>query len=194
MDGQNPRSWGQEASSNRPSTSKLFSVRKHAGGMLAARLFSKIKIQNLEEVAQLYNKVHSIHSLLQIWENYLLFSKAKKGAKVRDQNQDGRSREDGEQRQTSKITSRLTMCQSCHSSLLAQIVPKSPLDNFNRRSGRGKGDDEDDGERDRLKMELARERMKNKRIKLCGLMEVILQVMTVLSISTFLLVIVLMQG
>ncbi|KAJ6391513.1 hypothetical protein OIU77_025486 [Salix suchowensis] len=45
-----------------------------------------------------------------------------------------------------------------------------------------------------LKMELARERMKNKRIKLCGLMEVILQVMTVLSISTFLLVIVLMQG
>ncbi|KAJ6340096.1 hypothetical protein OIU77_007946 [Salix suchowensis] len=43
-----------------------------------------------------------------------------------------------------------------------------------------------------LKMELARERLKNKRIKLCGLMEVILQVMTVLSISTFLLVI--MQG
>ncbi|KAJ6759704.1 hypothetical protein OIU79_024715 [Salix purpurea] len=45
-----------------------------------------------------------------------------------------------------------------------------------------------------LKMELARERLKIKRIKLCGLMEVILQVMTVLSISTFLLVIVLMQG
>ncbi|KAJ6340088.1 hypothetical protein OIU77_007942 [Salix suchowensis] len=45
-----------------------------------------------------------------------------------------------------------------------------------------------------FKMELARERLKNKRIKLCGLMEVILQVMTVLSISTFLLVIVLIQG
>lgn len=45
-----------------------------------------------------------------------------------------------------------------------------------------------------LKMELARERLKSKRIKLCGLMEVILQVMAVLSISTFLLVIVLMQG
>uniref|UniRef100_A0A6N2N3T0 Uncharacterized protein n=1 Tax=Salix viminalis TaxID=40686 RepID=A0A6N2N3T0_SALVM len=38
-----------------------------------------------------------------------------------------------------------------------------------------------------LKMELVRERLKNKRIKTIGLMEVILQVVTVLSISTFLL-------
>jgi hypothetical protein len=51
--------------------------------MLAARLFSKIKIQNLEEVAPLYIKVHSIHSLLQIFkrENHLLFSKARKERK-----------------------------------------------------------------------------------------------------------------
>ena len=50
------------------------------GGMLAERLFSKIKIQNLEEVAQSYIKVNSTHSLLQIFkrENHLLFSKAKK--------------------------------------------------------------------------------------------------------------------
>uniref|UniRef100_A0A6N2LWX7 Uncharacterized protein n=1 Tax=Salix viminalis TaxID=40686 RepID=A0A6N2LWX7_SALVM len=94
------------------------------------------------------------------------------------------------------------------SSLQAQIVPKSPLDNFNRRSGRDpmcllywnslqekemliKTMVREIGD---LKMELVRERLKNKRIKLCGLMEVILQVVTVLSISTFLLVIVLMQG
>jgi len=69
-------------------------------------------------------------------ESPLVF-KSKKGAKARDQSQDGRSREDGEQRQTSKITSRRSMCQSCHSSLLAQIVPKSPLYNFNRRPERG---------------------------------------------------------
>ncbi|EEF48499.1 uncharacterized protein LOC112533946 [Ricinus communis] len=39
-----------------------------------------------------------------------------------------------------------------------------------------------------LKMKLARERTKNKRIKLCGLMEVILQVMMLLCFSTLLLV------
>ncbi|KAJ9146431.1 hypothetical protein P3X46_028700 [Hevea brasiliensis] len=39
-----------------------------------------------------------------------------------------------------------------------------------------------------LKMKLARERIKCKRIKLCGLMEVILQVMLLLSFSTVLLV------
>ncbi|XP_062165511.1 uncharacterized protein LOC133872024 [Alnus glutinosa] len=36
-----------------------------------------------------------------------------------------------------------------------------------------------------LKMELARERLKNRRIKLCGLMEVVLEVAVVLCVSTF---------
>jgi hypothetical protein len=36
-----------------------------------------------------------------------------------------------------------------------------------------------------LKMELARERLKNRRIKLCGLMEVVLEVTVVLCVSTF---------
>lgn len=36
-----------------------------------------------------------------------------------------------------------------------------------------------------LKMELARERLKNKKMKLCGLMEMVLQVAVVLSLSTF---------
>ncbi|OAY58142.1 uncharacterized protein LOC110610027 [Manihot esculenta] len=39
-----------------------------------------------------------------------------------------------------------------------------------------------------LKIKLTRERIKSKRIKLCGLVEVILQVMVVLSFSTVLLV------
>ncbi|KAG6698953.1 hypothetical protein I3843_08G045600 [Carya illinoinensis] len=36
-----------------------------------------------------------------------------------------------------------------------------------------------------LKISLVRERLKTKRIKLCGLMEVVLQVALVLSLSTF---------
>ncbi|GMY17282.1 Retrotransposon-derived protein [Fagus crenata] len=38
-----------------------------------------------------------------------------------------------------------------------------------------------------MEMELARERVKNKKIKLCGLMELVTQVALLLSLSTFLL-------
>ena len=40
-----------------------------------------------------------------------------------------------------------------------------------------------------LKVELVRERMKTKKIKLCGLMEVVLEVMVVFFVSSFILMV-----
>ncbi|KAG5229962.1 Retrotransposon-derived protein [Salix suchowensis] len=137
--------------------------------------------------AQWYNKVHSIHSLLQIWENHLLIRM--KGAKKME-------------RKDEALKSQVTIRCAKAAILLSSL--KSFPNHHLTTSIDDQGEDKKKSEMEMmktmvreigdLKMELARERLKNKRIKLCGLMEVILQVMTVLSISTFLLVIVLMQG
>eukprot|EP00258_Populus_trichocarpa_P001771 XP_002301051.2 uncharacterized protein LOC7495153 [Populus trichocarpa] len=162
--------------------------------MLAARLFSKIKIQNLEEVAPLYIKVHSIHSLLQIFkrENHLLFSKARKERK-----REIRVRMEGAEKMESKdkpLKSQVAV-RCAKAAILLSLLKSFPNRHFTTSIDDQREEKEmmmrEIGD---LKMELARERLKSKRIKLCGLMEVILQVMAVLSISTFLLVIVLMQG
>ncbi|KAG6784275.1 hypothetical protein POTOM_009964 [Populus tomentosa] len=162
--------------------------------MLSARLFSKIKIQNLEEVAPLYNKVHSIHFLLQIFkrENHLLFSKARKERK-----REIRVRMEGAEKMESKdkpLKSQVAI-RCAKAAILLSLLKSFP----NRHLTTSIDDQREEKEMmmreiGDLKMELARERLKSKKIKLCGLMEVILQVMAVLSISTFLLVIVLMQG
>ncbi|KAB1204071.1 hypothetical protein CJ030_MR8G028350 [Morella rubra] len=67
----------------------------------------------------------------------------------------------------------------------------SALKSFPNLSMNSTTDDQDEEEEmvrreiEELKMELARERLKNKKMKLCGLMEMVLQVAVVLSLSTF---------
>ncbi|KAK2659741.1 hypothetical protein Ddye_006274 [Dipteronia dyeriana] len=65
------------------------------------------------------------------------------------------------------------------------------LSSLSNRNMKATINNEEDEEKEReiedLKVELVRERMKTKKIKLCGLMEVVLEVMVVFFFSSFIL-------
>ncbi|TXG52802.1 hypothetical protein EZV62_021971 [Acer yangbiense] len=69
----------------------------------------------------------------------------------------------------------------------------SSLSNRNMKATINNEEDEEketmESEIEDLKVELVRERMKTKEIKLCGLMEVVLEVMVVFFVSSFILMV-----